>query len=170
MATGLTQARLRELLDYDPETGVFTRKVCVANVAAGTIAGCRKKDSGYVVISIDDTIYRAHLLAWLYMTGSWPERFVDHRDLNKSNNRWRNLRLATKSQNQANIGLTKGNASGLKGVSRYRAGERYGKPWQSGIRKDGKSIHLGHYATKEEAAHAYMLAAAKLFGEFARAA
>lgn len=163
----LTQQRLRELLDYDASTGVFTRKVRVANVAAGTVAGCRR-GAGYLFISVDNKLLRAHQLAWLYMTSEWPTRFIDHIDLNKSNNRWSNLRLATKSQNQANIGLTKGNASGIKGVSRYRAGEKYGKPWQAGIAKDGKGIHLGHYATKEEAAGAYARAATKLYGEFAR--
>lgn len=165
----LTQGRLRELLDYCPETGVFTRKVRAANVPAGAVAGCLRP-SGYLVISIDDKLRRAHQLAWLYMTGEWPPRFLDHRDLNKSNNRWVNLRLATKSQNQANIGLTKSNASGLKGVSRYRAGEKYGKPWQAGIGKDGKTFHLGHFPTKEDAHAAYCEAANKLFGEFARAA
>lgn len=167
MATGLTQARLRELLDYDASTGVFTRRVRVANVAAGTIAGCRR-GSGYLFISVDNKLLRAHQLAWLYMTGEWPNKFIDHVDLNKANNRWSNLRLATKSQNQANTGLNKSNVSGIKGVSRYRAGERYGKPWQAGIQKDGKVIHLGHFVTKEEAGGAYARAAKTLFGEFAR--
>jgi hypothetical protein len=104
------------------------------------------------------------------MTGRWPEPFVDHRDLNKHNNAWVNLREATKSQNQANVGIIASNKSGLKGVSRYRAGERYGKPWQACIGVNGKSKHLGHFATKEEAHAAYCEAASEIFGEFARAA
>jgi hypothetical protein len=164
----LTQERLKELLSYDPLTGVFLWRVDRGGKKAGDVAGCRKRT--YTVISVDDRIYRAHLLAWLYMTGKWPNPFVDHRDLDKHNNIWTNLREATKSQNMANVGLIKSNKSGLKGVSRYRAGESYGKPWQSHIQKDGKVMHLGHFATKEEAHVAYVIAAERLFGEFARAA
>lgn len=90
--------------------------------------------------------------------------------MNKHNNVWSNLRLATKSQNMANVGLIKSNTSGLKGASRYKAGEPYGKPWQASIRKDNKQYHLGHFATKEEAHAAYVAAAEKIHGEFARAA
>lgn len=122
------------------------------------------------MISVDYQIYRGHLLAWLYMAGEWPKSFIDHKDLNKHNNAWDNLREATKSQNMANVGLIKSNKSGLKGVSRYRAGEAYGKSWQASIGKDGKSKHLGHFATKEEAHAAYVAAAQNIFGEFARAA
>ena len=164
----LTQERLKELLSYDPLTGGFLWMVDRGGKKAGDEAGCKKRT--YIVINVDDCSYRAHHLAWFYMTGEWPDPFVDHRDLNKHNNVWDNLREATKSQNQANIGLIKSNVSGLKGVSRYRAGERYGKPWQASIGKDGKSRHLGHFATKEDAHAAYCEAAQKLFGEFARAA
>ena len=164
----LTQERLKELLEYSPETGLFFWLQDRGGKRAGDIAGCKKRT--YIVISVDDRVYRAHHLAWFYMTGDWPKPFVDHRDLNKHNNIWTNLRLATKSQNQANIGLIKSNASGLKGVSRYRAGEPYGKPWQASIGVNGKSKHLGHFATKEEAHAAYCEAASEIFGEFARAA
>jgi len=164
----LTQERLKELLSYDPLTGVFLWLQDRGGKRAGDEAGCKKRN--YVVISVDDIIYRAHHLAWFYVTGRWPDPFVDHRDLNKHNNAWNNLREATKSQNQANIGLIKSNKSGLKGASRYRAGERYGKGWQATIQKDGKTIFLGHFATKEEAHEAYVAAASSIFGEFARAA
>lgn len=164
----LTQERLKELLEYSPSTGLFFWRVDRGGKHAGDIAGCKKRT--YIVISVDDCVYRAHHLAWLYMTGEWPNPFVDHRDTNKHNNVWTNLRLATKSQNMANIGLIKTNKSGLKGASRYRAGESYGKPWQASIAQDGKSKHLGHFATKEEAHAAYCEAAQKIFGEFARAA
>lgn len=164
----LTQERLKELLDYNPSTGDFFWRVDRGGKRAGDRAGCKKRL--YVAISVDDQIYRAHLLAWLWMTGEFPALFIDHRDLDKHNNAWSNLREATKSQNQANTGLIATNASGLKGVSRYRAGERAGKPWQATIQKNGKSIFLGHFATKEAAHAAYVAAAEKHFGEFARAA
>lgn len=166
--TTLTQERLKELLSYDPETGIFRWLQDRGGKRAGDVAGCKKRT--YIVISVDDVVYRAHLLAWFYMTGEWPNPFVDHRDTHKHNNAWENLRLATKSQNQANIGRTKANTSGLKGVSRYRQGEAWGKPWQAGIGQNGKRIHLGHFATKEAAHAAYINAAELLFGEFARAA
>lgn len=165
----LTQQRLRELLDYDASTGVFTRRVRASNSAAGTVAGSLRP-SGYVAISVDDKLLRAHQLAWLYMTGEWPNKFIDHVDLNKSNNKWDNLRLATKSQNMMNTTIRANNTTGIKGVSPYRAGEKYGKPWQAAIGKDGKSFHVGHFATKEEAASAYARAAETLHGEFARTA
>lgn len=164
----LTQDRLKELLTYSPETGLFYWVQDRAGRKAGQLAGCFKNN--YVMISVDGSAYRAHHLAWLYMTGKWPALFTDHRDTNKHNNAWSNLREATKSQNQANVGLIKSNKSGLKGVSQYRAGASYGKPWQATIAKDGKSRHLGHFGTKEEAHQAYIAAAQTLFGEFARAA
>ena len=164
----LTQERLKELLNYDPETGEFTWREDRGGKKAGEPAGCKKRT--YIAISVDDKVYRAHLLAWLYTTGEWPHPFLDHKDLNKHNNAFDNLREATKSQNMANVGLIASNKSGLKGVSRYRAGERYGKPWQASIRDNGKSKHLGHFANAEQAHAAYCAAAEIIFGEFARAA
>ncbi len=165
----VTLERLKEVLDYDPATGLFRWKVKRCNVEAGQVAG-HHKGPRYIRINIDLVSYRAHILAWLYMTGEWPPRFIDHRDTDKANNRWENLRLATKSQNMANMPAPKSNRSGFKGVSRYRAGDSYGKPWQAGISKDGKRMSLGHFATPEEAHAAYAAAAEKFFGEFARAA
>lgn len=165
----ITQERLKQLLKYSPDTGLFYWRVDRGGKRAGAIAGV-VRPSGYVAIGIDDKLWRAHQLVWLYMTGEWPPSFIDHRDLDRANNRWSNLRLATKSQNMANMGTPKHNSSGFKGVSRYRAGESYGKPWQASIRKDNRSYALGQFATKEEAHAAYVAAAERLFGEFARAA
>lgn len=164
----LTQERLKELLDYSPETGLFYWLIDRPPLRkAGDTAGALR-DTGYISISVDDRACKAHQLAWLWMTGGWPPRFIDHRDTDKANNRWLNLRLATKSQNQANMRAPKNNKSGFKGVSRYRAGDRRGLPWQASIGKDGKSFCLGHFETAEQAHMAYAIAARKLFGEFAR--
>jgi hypothetical protein len=163
----LTQKRLKELLRYSPETGLFYWLVDRFPRHAGDVAGHHGRYN-YVRISIDDRSYRAHRLAFMWMLGRWPTQFVDHIDMNKKNNKWSNLREASKSQNQANISMIKANTSGLKGVSRYRAGDSYGKPWQAGICKDGKRKSLGHFATKEEAHAAYRDAAEKAFGKFAR--
>jgi hypothetical protein len=160
----LTQERLKQVLHYDPLTGEFTRLTDGGGKKAGDPAGCKKRT--YIVISVDDKIYRAHLLAWLYMKGEWPKPFLDHKDLTKHNNIFENLREATKSQNSANRGVQKNSASGYKGVFWYRA---YGK-WTSQIWKDKKAYFLGYFDTAIEAHNAYSAKAQELYGEFARAA
>jgi hypothetical protein len=159
----LTLSRLRSLLSYDPETGHFTRLVTRAkNAVAGDIAGT-PHNCGYVMICVDRRPYLAHRLAVFYVTGAWP-REVDHIDMNKSNNRWINLRVATRSQNRANTRARADNTHGCKGVTRQK------KRWRPQIMVDGKRIQLGLFIRKEDAAKAYLLAAQKYFGEFARGA
>lgn len=154
-----TAERVRELLEYDPETGKFYHR--------RREAGC--VTSTYIKISIDNVPYPAHRLAWLYVYGEWPPDFVDHINLDKRDNKLSNLRLADKSQNCANRTVQKNSSSGLKGAFKHKAGQRYGKPWQSQILVRGKNIFLGHFATAEEAHQAYSDAAEKHFGTFARA-
>lgn len=161
----VSQERLKELFHYDPETGVFRRLVNVANVKAGTTAGSLR-DTGYIAISVDNRLYRAHVLAWLWMTGELPAKFIDHIDADKANNRWSNLRAATKSQNGANRPAQANSKSKLKGAYFYPANGR----WQSTIQRDGKTIYLGYFDTAEQAHAAYCVASQKLYGEFARAA
>lgn len=160
--TELTLDRLKQLLSYDPLTGLFTRLVGRSGGGkAGSVAGCVKT---YVEIKIDGVGYLAHRLAWFYMTGSWPASDIDHEDTDKHNNRWINLRKATDSQNRANISVQKNNKLGVKGVSPYR-----GK-FRTSIRVNGKGIALGTYNTVTEASAAYERAASIGFGEFARVA
>jgi HNH endonuclease len=160
----ITAARLRELLHYDPVTGEFrwvkslNPKIHVGDIA-GTLA------NGYRKITIRGREYAAHQLAWLYMTGKWCSALVDHRDGNRSNNRWDNLRHATPSQNSANRRMNRNNKCGFKGVIRAQSGR-----WCASIYKNGRSRHLGTFSTPEAAHAAYMTEARKLFGEFARAA
>jgi len=118
---------------------------------------------GYIDIGIDGKIYRASRLAWLYMTGEWPQKTVDHENLLKIDNRWENLREAGASKNGANRRKLKNNTSGFKGVAVNR-----GK-WSASIRVGYKSIWLGRHDTPEEAHAAYMAAAKEHFGEFAHA-
>jgi hypothetical protein len=157
----LTAERLREVLSCNPETGLFTCKVSRGNIRAGSIAGIKRHD-GYIRIYIDGRWYMAHRLIWLHAYGTWPEHEIDHVDGDKTNNRLCNLRLATTSQNNANRPVHKNNKCGFKGVALYR-----GK-WRSQIQVDGKNHHLGYFDTAEEAHAAYVAAAEKHFGRFAR--
>ena len=169
--TGLTQARLKELLRYDPETGVFTWLVWRPNgVKAGDEAGAiHKACGGYRKIKIDSRGYLASRLAWLYMTGELPTFRVDHEDTDKLNNRWCNLRPATASQNAANARLSRRNTSGFKGVH-YTRNRPSTKKWAAHIRVDGVLKTLGYFAKPEDAHVAYTKAAEVAFGAFARSA
>jgi hypothetical protein len=161
----LTQERLRELLDYDVETGEFRWKVSTTrSVKVGAIAGNLHR-AGYRLIRIDRKARLAHRLAWLYVTGEWPPHEIDHIDLDKDNNRWTNLRLATRSENKANCRMPRTNTSGYKGVSWHRRSKKY----VVHIGVNGKARHIGLFSTAEAAHAAYVKAAEEMFGEFARA-
>ncbi len=159
----VTCARLRELLDYDSDTGEFRwRKTMSNTVLEGDLAGCALAMRR--IIGIDGKLYTAHRLAWFHTTGRWGPPTIDHRDGDPTNNRWRNLRRATRSQNNANSCRPRHNSSGFKGVCFHRVARK----WQASIGKDRRTIYLGLFATKEDAHAAYVAAAHKLFGEFAR--
>lgn len=160
----LTAARLRELYHYDPAEGVFVRK----NARNGSAAGRRLdhvNGGGYVAFSVDGSTYKAHRLAWLYVHGHWPCGILDHIDGCGSNNRIANLREATATLNKANEKLRVDNSSGFKGAKPHPNGK-----WQARISVGGKRLSLGYHATAAEAHAAYMRAASRHFGEFARSA
>ena len=118
----------------------------------------------YLVIRIDGVLYRANRLAWLWVTGEWPEEAVDHKDLDSTNTKWANLRAATGTQNQANGPIQKNNKSGQKGVYWHKGA----KKWIARIVVRGRTHHLGCFDHLNDAAAAYATAAAEHFGEFAR--
>lgn len=152
MATrDLTAARLRELLQYNPDSGQFRRLVRTSNrIKAGDVAGCLAGE-GYLHIRVDGGLYKSHRLAWLYMTGAWPIGSIDHIDGCRTNNAIANLRDVTKSVNLQNQRKARAdNASGLLGVSAH-----HGR-WQARITVDGKRLHIGSYATPELAHAAYI--------------
>jgi len=150
----LTQERLKELLSYDPETGVFVWVVKPSQrVYIGAVAGI-KKPNGYWYIKIDCKLYRAHRLAWLYMTGAFPPGQTDHINRARADNRFANLRAVTHSENQHNRIKQKNNTSGLKGVSYHKAS----KKWLAQIWSSNVSKYLGVFLTPEEASAAYLAA------------
>ena len=162
----LDQRRLKELLCYNPDTGVFVWNISPTNsIKAGDVAGYLKDDrSPRIEIRIDYKLYKASRLAWLYMNGEWPKRLVDHIDGDSLNNKWNNLRLATHHQNSCNQKKRRDNTSGYKGVC---WNENAGK-WKARITRQGKELHLGYFSSKEEAYDAYCKAANQQHKEFAR--
>ena len=151
MKEKLTQEKLKELLDYDPETGIFTNKIDRGRRAKkGNVAGIFHVSTGYWHIKIDNKIYKAHRLAFLYMEGYLPENCVDHIDRNKINNKWDNLREVSISCNNKNCNLRKDNNSGITGVSWYK---KYNK-WQSVIKTPKQQINLGCFDNLIDAAKA----------------
>lgn len=157
----ITQDQLKQFLTYSPEIGVFAWLVSGRNFAIGQVAGHTNDANPYVRISIERQSYYAHVLAWLYMTGSWPAEEIDHKDQNVRNNRWLNLRAASHAQNGAN--KSSYSKLGLKGVTRVRSENRYAAK----ITVGGRGIYLGYFSSAEAAARAYDAKAREVFGEFA---
>lgn len=107
----------------------------------------------------------AHQVAYFLQYGQWPDKFVDHKDGDRSNNRKENLRLASHSENARNA-ISRVNSTGYKGV--YKSTQKLKKPYTSEIVKDNKRIYLGYFETPEQAHEAYKQAAIKYHGDFAR--
>lgn len=141
----LTQERLKELIHYNPDTGVLTWKQSVGRVKSGDVAGW--KNLGYIYMAIDGIHYKAHRIAWFYMKGVWPRSYIDHKDHVRSNNAWNNIREATDLDNQRNRTLSVNNTSGYCGVC---FAVNVGK-WGAAIGVNGKKITLGYYSDKSEA-------------------
>ena len=155
-SNALTADRLRELLNYDPETGVFTWRVGRKKCRVGAIAGCLS--NGYIAVMLEGRYYRCHRLAWLHFYGVWPSREIDHANRVRSDNRIANLREVSSSQNKQNTPRQKNNTSGFRGVSWHKRDSR----WQAKIALHGKRRFLGLFDSPEEASAAYEAAAAEL--------
>jgi hypothetical protein len=147
----ITQEELKEVLDYSPETGVFTRKVSNSpRVKVGDVAGSVDKANGYRYIKINGKRYLAHRLAFLYMTGEFPPEEVDHISHSKDDNRWVNLRVSSHQDNQRNRSINTNNKSGFTGVSWYKSTNK----WMVQIKINGKKKHLGYFKDLTEAINA----------------
>jgi hypothetical protein len=153
----LTAERLRELMEYDPETGVMTWR------ASGKPAG-DIHPRGYVQIWINSRKYLRHHLAFLYAHGRWATASVDHVNGDPSDDRLCNLREATHAQNMWNKGRSKSNTSGFKWVTRS------GRKWKALLQTNGRKYYVGLFDTPEEAHAEAVKVASRLHGEFLRVA
>ena len=156
-----TQERLKELFDYNPETGEFIRKIKTNGFSKpGSVAGSLNK-GGYVKMSVDKRMYQAHRLAWMYVYGEDPGKLeVDHRNHIKNDNRIANLRLSTHIQNGYNReGFSK---TGYKGVKFHK----YSGLYEALITINKKRKYLGYFKTPEEASEAYQKASREHHGVY----
>jgi hypothetical protein len=173
----LTAEIVRELLHYDPLTGLFVwkqrdRKWFTTDLQqklwnarrAGKQAFASTNCRGYCPGSILGVPIYAHRVAFLYMTGRWPDPEADHENCIRNDNRWLNLREATSAQNKGNQKPASRNTSGLKGVGWHKARRK----WRAVIIIGSKHVHLGLFDSAAEAFWTYVEAARAHFGEFAR--
>ena len=153
-----------DALDYDPKTGIFRWNLQSGNrVKPGQEAGW-ENSHGYIVIMLNGVSFRAHRIAFLLMTGRWPDGELDHINGNASDNRWANIRPATRSQNNSNKLADKRNKSGFKGVSWHQNLQK----WHARIQVNRRRINLGLFENVNDAADAYQSAAKIHHGDFAR--
>lgn len=159
----MTQDELKSLLNYDPETGVFTWVKSSGRAKSGDVAG--RISHGYRRIPVNGKCHMAHRLAWLIMVGEEPEHEIDHANGDKLDNRFSNLRAATRKQNATNRGAMKNSKTGIKNVC-YIA---WRKKYKVQMKIGDKVKHIGYFDCLELAALVASEHRAKLHGEFARA-
>jgi len=155
----ITQERLKELLEYNQDTGIFvwkSRPSWMFRSARSKKAwhskhygkqALNKRTDGYIAIKVDVKTYRAHRLAWLYVYGEWPNGEIDHKNHIRDDNRMCNLRDVTRSENQKNASIRKDNTSEVTGVSWYKTYEK----WVVQIVLSGNKTTLGYFNDKFEA-------------------
>lgn len=154
-----TPENIDEIFEYDPETGVLVRKFKGGH---RRVAGAKRANGDYSKVAFNGREYPAHRLIWWLVYGALPDKFIDHINGDKSDNRLSNLRLATDAENKRNVGPRSHNTSGFKGVSYDRQTGR----WLAHATFNGKGVHLGRHASKEAAAEAYQNFARRNHGPF----
>lgn len=156
---------VNKLIAYNIITGVFKWKVNKSNKKAGSIAGRVKKDSGYRYITINKQECAAHRIAWLLVTKKDPYPYeIDHKDRNKGNNAFHNLRLATIQQNSSNRKIGSNNTSGHKSIT-FQS-HQTSNPWVVCIHQQNKSHYVGSFPTLEMAIKARDKKGKELYGDF----
>ena len=159
----LTAETVRDIFDYDPETGILIWKINRLKTKVGDRAGSRGPDGRWRV-GYKYKDYLVSRIAWLFVYGKWPEYDIDHIDLNPGNDRISNLRDITHSHNAANTRVRFENNTGVKGVHWDQRRALY----KATIMKNGKTYNLGRFLTLEQAKAAYDSKAREFFGEAAR--
>jgi hypothetical protein len=154
---GISSERIRELFNYEPSTGAFTRRTAHPGWSVGGIAG-HHATNGYWVLYADGAYCFAHRVAWLYVHGCWPTGVIDHINGDKTDNRIANLREVSIAENRQNMGEYANNTSGHKGVYWWPQGNR----WRAQINHEGKRHYLGCFGEKAGAIDAYKAAAQRL--------
>lgn len=147
----LTAEELRSLYSYDPETGLFWS--LKYNRTVGYV-----DSRGYVVVEPKGIQFRAHRLAWLYMTGEWPANQIDHINGVRNDNRWSNLRAATNAENGQNQKIRSDNRSGYTGVRWHSVNRK----WQVSIKANGRR-HFWYFDDQQSAIEARLKAEADMF-------
>lgn len=156
----VSRKRITEVLDYNPETGVFNWKIQPARRWKNREqTGSLSKSDGYIRITIDGHRCAAHRIAWMWVHGKWPEGQIDHINHDRSDNRIENLRDVTVSENRKNQIPSKANTSGVTGVSWAARDKR----WTTRITVNGKTMSLGNYKDFKDAVSARK-AASKKYG------
>lgn len=153
--SSLTNERVKSLIWYDPETGLGGR------IGNPMPLAMKPTSAGYKQIMVDGTTYLWHRLSWFYMTGAWPKEDIDHINRDRLDNRWCNLREATRSQNLFNKSV-KINKVGLRGVSYHKASKLY----QARVCRNGKEAWRQFFDCPAAAHLSYLVMADKIFGEF----
>jgi hypothetical protein len=158
----ITQKHLKSILYYSETDGNFFWKIKKSlRINIGDVAGKVSKN-GYIVIKIDGKEYKAHRLAWLYVYGLFPEKQIDHINGVRSDNRIKNIREASQSQNLLNTKKRVDNTTGYKNV--YF--NKHTKTWYIKCQIDGKRNTFGMFKTKEFAWDIYKNIARQFHGEF----
>lgn len=168
MKTAPNIDRLKNILNYDPDSGIFTwkvktcRKVTIGK-EAGAISKANPLAAPYLVLNFDGTRYKLHILAYFYMTGKWLPGNIDHEDGNTLNNKFLNFRIATRKEQNTNKAKHRDGVCKYKGIHFNKRTNRY----VAEIMNNRVKYHLGSFDTQEEAAKAYEIKSKELHKEFA---
>jgi hypothetical protein len=153
----LTQEKVKQLFDYDHETGLLTRLTSPSGrVKIGDVVGCIG-NRGYLTVSIDSKRYLVHRIIWLWVYGGFPEPQTDHINHDRTDNRISNLRESTQKENHKNRSMHNNNTSGVTGVF----WDKRAKKWGSQIVVNDKNISLGYFDDKAGAAAVRLIAEIK---------
>lgn len=155
----ITQQRAKEAFDYKDGELIWIKPSKQKPQLLGQVAGYTKQ-TGYKELCIDGTQIMVHRVVYIWHFGEF-EGFLDHKNGDIQDNHIENLRVATRAQNNANVGVRK-NKSGVRNVYWRKDLQK----WHVSVRKNKKNHHVGYFQTMEEASNAAKEASIKLHGDF----